>query len=75
MRRATTISQISRDKDGVNYKALCPCPFCNERQNSLVANSLDNRWECHACGKKGSVYQHRDRNVLILDTDEDVSRG
>lgn len=74
MRRITKIERVSPDKDQVNYKALCKCPFCHERRDSLVANSFDNRWECHACGMKGSVYMHRDRDVLVLDTDMDMSR-
>lgn len=75
MRARAEISKIVRDPDGLNYKALCPCPFCGEQQNSLIAYSKTNRWDCHACAEKGSVYQHIDKNTLVLDTDRDMSRG
>lgn len=75
MRRRTNISKIDRDPDGVNYVALCHCPFCNERADSLLAWSKTNRWHCEACDEKGSVYQHVEKIVLVLDTDRDISAG
>jgi len=74
MRRNTYITKIKRDPDGVNYKAVCACPFCCEKQASLIAYSKTNRWECQACEEKGSVYQHLDGDILVLDTDRDISR-
>lgn len=75
MRAKTEIERIMRDRDGVNYTALCSCPFCKEPQKSLLASSLTNRWECRACGEKGSVFQHIDKTTLVLDTDRDISKG
>lgn len=75
MRFRTIIEKVLPDSNKQDYKALCKCNICHEEKASIVADSKTNRWECHSCGEKGGVLQHVERNILILDTDRDFSKG